>query len=108
VTVAPDVARIARKYGIDPQLIQAVCAAEGNIVRAVQCSYPAITTREEALDITCRSAVHAMSDWIKVNAAPDFVAKWGERWAPDGANNDPTHLNRNWSGNVLRLWLGLH
>lgn len=108
MTIAPDVKRIARKFGVDPELIQAVVQAEGNILKAVQCSLPSIRTREEALEVTCRSAAHAMSDWLKLHAAPDFVAFWGARWAPDGAQNDPTHLNRNWPGNVLRLWLGLH
>lgn len=108
--IDPEVTAAARKFGLDPHLVQAVVQAEGGlkaIVRAVQCSYPKIDKLEDALDITCRSAVHAMSDWIKLNAGPDFVAMWGERWAPDGVANDPTHLNRNWSSNVLRLWLNV-
>jgi hypothetical protein len=65
MTIDPDVRGIAAHYNVDSKLIQAVVNAEGNIVRAVQCSYPEITTREEAIRIVCRSAIHAMSDYIK-------------------------------------------
>ena len=100
-----DVTRIAKRFGVDAALIQAVIKAEGNIVRAVQCSIPSVKTREQAIEITCRSAVHAMSDYVKANAGPEYVAFWGERWAPRGAKNDPTNLNKNFPVNVTRLWL---
>lgn len=104
--IEDDVRAIARHFGLDPALIQAVVQAEGNIVRAVQCSYSNVTTRQEALEITCRSAAHAMSDYLKSDAArrEAFVDFWGARWAPVGASNDPHHLNANWSGNVLYTW----
>jgi hypothetical protein len=99
-----DVASIAKHFGVDPALIQAVVQAEGNILRAVQSSIPTVTTRQQAIEITCRSAVHAMSDFVKAEHAPDYVKAWGERWAPVGVSNDPNHLNKNWSANVLKLW----
>lgn len=99
-----DVKRIGKQYGVDPALLQAVVIAEGNIVKAVQCSIPSVTTREQALEVTCRSAAHAMSDYIVQQGSSGFVAFWAKRWAPVGATNDPTHLNGNWSGNVQRLW----
>lgn len=107
MTIDPDVARIAKSFGVDAALIQAVVQAEGNILKAVQCSIPSVDTREEALDVTCRSAVHAMSDWIVSGGETRqdaFLAFWASRWAPIGAANDPTHLNANWLGNVDRLW----
>lgn len=99
-----DVVATARRFGIDPILIQAVVRAEGDIVKAVQCSIPSVKTRQEALDITCRSAVHAMSDFVKAAHGQAFVAFWGARWAPIGATNDPTHLNQHWVSNVASLW----
>lgn len=102
--IDPDVRRIARKFGVDPALIQAVVKAEGNIVKAVQCSIPSITTREEALDVTCRSATHALSDYAKLHHAKAFIEYWGNRWAPRGVANDPTDLNKNWPVNVLSFW----
>ena len=45
-TIEPDVL-VARGVGLDPALLQAVVNAEGDIVRAVQCSLPSVTTREE-------------------------------------------------------------
>ncbi len=102
-----DVAVIAKRFGLDPKLIQAVVNAEGDIVKAVQCSFPLVETREKALDITCRSCVHAMCDWLKGTKGADeaFVMFWGARWAPEGAKNDPTGLNSNWVRNVTTLWL---
>lgn len=106
MTIEDDVKRVAAHFGIDPALIQAVVIAEGNIVKAVQCSIPSVTTREAALHVTCRSAVHAMSDYIKANPEDReaFVQFWGKRWAPVGVANDPTNLNRHWPGNVHRVW----
>lgn len=105
--IDPDVRGTAAHFGVDAALIQAVVNAEGDIVRAVQCSLPSVHTREKALDVLCRSAVHAMSDWIKgggEDRQDAFIAFWAQRWAPAGASNDPTDLNANWSTNVDRLW----
>lgn len=100
-----DVARIAKHFGVDPRLIQAVVVAEGNILRAVQMSIPSVSTREQALEITCRSAAHALSDFTKASDPDRFVAFWADRWAPQGAENDPTKLNQFWGMNVLKGWL---
>jgi hypothetical protein len=104
-TIDPDVARIARRFGVDAKLIQAVVTSEGNILKAVQCSIPSVTTREEAIEVTCRSAAHAMTDFISDNdQRQGFVRFWAKRWAPQGADNDPTQLNANWPKNVGQLW----
>ncbi len=117
--IDPDVQATAQHFGIDPALIQAVVNAEGNILRAVQCSIPSVTTRQEALEVTCRSCAHAMSDFIKaplIGSAPTnlppgiddlkplFIRMWAARWAPVGVTNDPHGLNANWPGNVLKFW----
>ncbi len=99
---------MAAHFGLDPQLVQAVVQAEGNIVKAVQCSLPSVTTRTQALDVLCRSCVHALSDYTKANHAADFVAFWGARWAPVGVANDPTGLNKHWPINVMQLWVPNH
>jgi hypothetical protein len=105
VTIAPDVRAVAQSFNLDPALVQAVVTAEGNIVAAVRCSVPSVSTREEALRILCRSIVHAMRDYlVGQGLAADFVAFWGKRWAPVGATNDPTGLNGHWTTNVRKLW----
>jgi hypothetical protein len=104
--IKSDVRAAARHFGLDPAMIQAVDIAEGNLLRAVQCTFPHVTTREEALDITCRSAVHAMSDYLKINAPGGFINYWGHRWAPVGVDNDPHNLNKNWPINVGKNWPG--
>lgn len=95
---------IASHFGIDPTLIAAVERAEGNILKAVQCSIPSVDSREQALQITCRSAAHAMCDYIKQTDPEGFVEFWAKRWAPQGAKNDPANLNANWPVNVKRFW----
>ena len=111
IAIDADVLAVAKDFGLDPSLLQAVVAAEGNIVRAVQCSVPAVTTRAAALRITARSCVHAMVDWIKsgpgdnIERRDAFIAFWANRWAPRGAANDPHNLNANWASNVSRLWM---
>lgn len=106
MTIETDVAVTARHFGIDAKLIQSVVNAEGNIIAAVRASIPSVVTRQEALEVTCRSAVHAMSDFIKSNShtQADFVITWAARWAPVGAENDPTSLNQFWPKNVLKFW----
>lgn len=104
MTIDADVKRIAKQFGVDAELIQAVVRAEGNILKAVQCSIPSVSTREQAIEVTCRSAAHALSDYVKANDAPGFVAFWANRWAPEGAANDPKALNKFWPTNVLKLW----
>lgn len=98
---------VAKHFGLDPALLDAVERAEGNIIKAVQCSIPNVTTRREALEITARSAVHRMCDYVKLDATrrQEFVALWGAIWAPVGAANDPTALNQNWPKNVTALWV---
>lgn len=101
-----DVERIARHFGTDDRLLQAVVNAEGDILKAVRCSFPETKDRAAALDILARSAVHAMSDFLKErDLRKDFVQFWARRWAPPGVANDPRHLNENWPGNVTALWL---
>lgn len=103
--IDPDVLRIARRFGVDPKLIQAVVIAEGDILKAVRCSLPNTLNRDEAIEVTCRSAAHAMSDFIRSTNASEFIEFWGSRWAPVGAANDPENLNHNWPSNVRRLWV---
>jgi hypothetical protein len=107
MTIEMDVRNVAADFGIDAALIQAVVNAEGNIVKAVQCSIPSVTTREQALRVLCRSAVHAMSDWVRNDPArrEAYVQFFGARWAPVGVANDPKGLNANWVPNVTDLWV---
>jgi hypothetical protein len=105
MTIDPDVKRMAAEFGVDPALIQAVVHAEGDILKAVRCSLPRTKTREEALRITCRSAVHALSDFVKQDSPADFVAFWAQRWAPVGVANDPKALNQYWPRNVTAGWV---
>lgn len=107
MTIESDVQAVAKQFGVDPALLQAIVQAEGggdHIITAVRCSLPSVTTRAQALDVTARSIVHALSDYVKQTNPGGFVWFMQQRWAPNGAANDPTGLNGNWSRNVSSLW----
>jgi hypothetical protein len=105
MTINPTIRAKAAYFGVDPALVQAVYQAEGGtehaILTAVQCSIPSVQTFEKAIEVVCRSAVHAMSDYVKAHDPAAFVESWAKRWAPRGVANDPT----NRPSNVKRLWL---
>lgn len=103
--IDPDVRTVAKRFGLPPAFLQAIVRAEGDILKAVQCSLPHVRDREEALEITARSAVHRLCDFtIQHQYWNDYIAYFGSIWAPKGAENDPTGLNRNWAGNVQRIF----
>lgn len=105
MTIYPDVRGIAASFNLDPGLVQAVCDAEGDIVKAVRCTYASVTTRDEAIRILCRSIVHAMRDYIVTNGhSAEFIQQWAKKWAPTAATNDPRGLNAYWPKNVIALW----
>lgn len=100
-----DVAAVAAHWGLDPQLLQAVVRAEGDIIKAVRITVPSVTTRQQALEILARSATHRMWEYVKAHSAPGYVEYFASKWAPLGVANDPTNLNANWARNVLALWV---
>lgn len=98
------IAEVAKRFGLDPKWIEAVQKAEGGedaLVKAVRRSVPTCADYAQALDITARSIVHRLSDYVKERWLVDFVHFLGARWAPVGADNDPHGLNANWVPNVL-------
>lgn len=108
--IDPDVRGICASYTPAQsfaQLVQAIVTAEGNIVKAVQCSEPSVTTREQAIKVVCRSVIHRMSDWVQQDHPREFVIYLGSYWAPLNAENDPKGLNANWVPNVSKLWTGV-
>jgi len=109
VNVDPIVSLRAEHFGTPERLAQSVVHAEGGddaVVKAVQCSMPGVTDFQQAIDVVCRSANHALWDFIVSTGQQEaFVQSWAKRWAPQGAANDPQNLNRFWPLNVLALWI---
>jgi hypothetical protein len=110
LTLDTDVRAVAHEFGIDPDLLQSVVNAEdGDIAGAVREAVPSVTTRVGALRVAARSAVHAMSDYIKhggTDRRDAFIMYWGRRW-DWGAVPAADHLDECWVENVYRLWLHL-
>ena len=59
----------------------------------IMVKYKTTTPRQACLN----TIAHAQRDWSGVG---DFIEFLGSRYAPIGAENDPTNLNKNWVGNV--------
>jgi hypothetical protein len=105
VIIAPDVERVARRFGTPERLLAAVDRAEGDLIAAVRCTVAGVQTRDEALEVTARSANHMLWDFLHEQGLERaFVERWARRWAPADAPNDPTGLNANWPKNVTQLW----
>ena len=93
------------------KLIDAMVKAEGGehaFLVAVRCSLPRTKDYKEARLIAANTIAHHLWDWMIQSHGPDmgdhlpaFVIYLGSKWAPIGADNDPTNLNRNWVPNVL-------
>ena len=107
MTVTPDVARIARQFaGASPnfpRLIQAVSNSEGDLIRAVQCSYPNVLNREDAIAYTARTWDHFAWDFIFEHCLDAFLDYGGNKWAPPNAANDPKRLNVNFIPNMRKF-----
>jgi hypothetical protein len=104
------VVAVCHQWGLAPAPIFAIIEAEGgsayHLIKAVQCSEPTITTFIKALDVACRSYVHALSDEAMATGLVRVavMARLQRRWAPLGVDNDPKNLNANWLTNVLSQW----
>jgi len=93
----------AEEINVD-NLATAIYYAEGgaktNHPYGILAHYKTTTPRQACIN-TIR---HAQRDW---NGRGDFISFLGSRYCPVGAKNDPTGLNKNWVGNVKRLYAKL-
>lgn len=117
-------------------LLLAIIRAEGGeaaFVRAVQCSRPDVRDLPTALAIACKTVRNRIFDfetrqlgplfrpatletadpWTgeahprRLAFAETFIRFLAARWAPIGADNDPTNLNVHWAKNVLAIYAAL-
>jgi hypothetical protein len=109
MTIDPVVSDTAGHFGLDPKLVQAVVESEGGhdaIIRAVECSIQKPQTYEQAIAIVCRSLVHRAFGFIHTSGLDRaYVGYFSGFWAPIGAPNDPTGLNKNFPSNLIATWL---
>ena len=119
-------------YYLNPwtDLLLAMVQAEGGhdaFIKALQCSMPDVKTFDVALARACKTVrglaasmpsimiYHkaGVDPWTKeasprcFSITPRFLRELADKWAPQGAANDPHALNANWYGNVERVYLQL-
>jgi len=80
-------------------IAEAIKVAEGDPkrygVRSVK-----VKSRAEAQKVLDNSVRNNILRWKKAGKPGKFVDFMQKRWAPVGAKNDPTGLNKNWGRNV--------
>jgi hypothetical protein len=112
------------RYGVDWHFVAAIRKAEGGgpgrEFGVLSVKAPTYSTQ---LEVCCQSARHRLVEYdadnqtLELHETPDgkqtvvyhrdFIAWFGAIWAPNGAANDPTELNHNWSKNVGYWYLHL-
>ena len=60
---------------------------------------------QQPREICVNTIRHRYSDWVIAGCNGDFISYLGKFYAPIGADNDPSGLNRNWVKNVS-LFMG--
>jgi hypothetical protein len=114
----------AAKYGLDWHFVAAIRKAEGGgpgrDFGVLSVNAPTYTAQ---LEVCCQSVRHRLVQYdqdnqlVDLHETPggeqvvvyndDFIGWFGAIWAPNGAANDPTGLNANWSKNVSYWYLNL-
>lgn len=106
---------VAREYGLEPELVAAVRKAENGsagrefgILSVDAPDFPSqlrtccATLRRYLYEYGRNPFVLASTDkgHDRLSYSPEFIQYAAKRYAPQGASNDPTALNSNWSRNV--------
>lgn len=90
-------------YNVE-RLADAIYLAEGGAKTrhpyGILAKYKTTTPRQACIN-TIRSK---HKEWVALGRKGDFITYLGSRYAPIGAKNDPTGLNRNWVKNV-NYWI---
>lgn len=101
-------------YGVDPYFIAAIRRAEnGGPGREYGVISVAAPSYEEQLDVCCKSVRNKLIKYTgnpltlyktRAGYGADFIGFFQSTWAPIGAENDPNGLNKNWVGNVTKIY----
>lgn len=96
--------RVAKKLGVSPlefSAAQAIGRQENDAnfgVRSVK-----VANQEQAARVLFNSLRNNVKRWEQAGKTGDFIDFMGSRWAPSGAENDPTDLNKNWAPGVKSI-----
>lgn len=99
--------REARRNGLDPALLVAISGAESSFGKSLNGKFnpfgwgPGIDFRswDDAISKVARGLRTGYAD-----QGLKTIPAIGGKWAPQGASNDPTNLNSNWTRNVGRFY----
>ena len=108
--------RIADEIGVDPRYLAAIRIAEnggpGREFGVLSVSAPTYEEQARVAAISIRNNIGRYESATGSSAIDDlgrltqaFTEFMANRWAPVGAENDPTSLNRYWPRNVMTAYL---
>jgi len=98
-----EIGNVAKEYGLTPdqhKLLLSIRKAEnGGPGKEFGVLTPAAMRYKDNPDMSFKTQARWAAGTIKKRYKGD-IEEFGKRWAPVGASNDPTSLNKNWSKNV--------
>lgn len=97
--LAPTDVFSTQAVAINPSaLAEAINQAEDSNAHpyGIMIKYKHTTPRQACLN----TIMHRYHDWLKAGSKGDFIESLSKTYAPIGASNDPTGLNKNWVKNV--------
>jgi hypothetical protein len=101
------IVRIARDVGVDPVALAAIRLAEqGGAGREFGVLSVPAPSYEDQARVAAQSIAANMQRAGVASITDEFWRVMGARWAPEGAANDPTGLNRHWVRNVSAAFTG--
>lgn len=100
--------KTAKKYGLDPLLLPAIAGAESSFGTAgSEGNFNPFGWGPHIPFDSWRQSIRQVGKGLSegyVKQGLDTIPEIQQKWAPVGASNDPTALNRNWIGNVSQYY----
>jgi hypothetical protein len=100
-----------QRWGIDPRLIVAIAGAESNFGATTCGAFNAWGWSCPASPVQFGSwpeGIETIAEGLRryyIDEGRTTIPKIQQKYAPNGASNDPTDLNSHWVNNVMRFFL---
>lgn len=119
LTELPQIIKAAQLRSLDPQFLRAIRQQEhGGESRYFGIIEAGVDSWQEQLNACANTVAHRLelypanplqrcfnaNNQVRLRYTPSFIAYFSSHYAPIGADNDPTGMNKSWYSNVLSLY----